>query len=130
MAPRPALNPEQVVNGLSASRRARRERSSAWEAGFNFAGGSWRRLLRTSEDALMRVKTLIALVVAFFVIWRAAIDRDVIVAQGRKPVVITRIFTGADGLAHAEDVELSLNARGVSEMLKATGAEFSVRAPT
>ena len=44
--------------------------------------------------------------------------------------MITRIFTGPDGLAHAEDIELKLNSRGVSEMLKATGAEFSVRAPT
>ena len=78
----------------------------------------------------MSVKTVVGLVIALVVIWRAGIDRDVAIAQGRKPVVITRIFTGADGLAHAEDIELSLNARGVSEMLKATGAEFSVRSPT
>jgi hypothetical protein len=57
-------------------------------------------------------------------------DRDVAVAQGRKTVTITRIFTGPDGLAHAEDIELNLNARGATEMLKATGAEFSVRSPT
>ena len=36
----------------------------------------------------------------------------------------------AGRLDHAEDIELKLNARGVTEMLKATGAEFSVRAPT
>lgn len=42
----------------------------------------------------------------------------------------TRIYTGTDGLAHAEDIELALNSRGVSEMLEATGAEFSVRPPT
>ena len=57
-------------------------------------------------------------------------DRDVAIAQGRKPVVITRIFTGPDGLAHAEDIELKLTARGVTGMLKATGAELSVRPPT
>ena len=57
-------------------------------------------------------------------------DRDVAVAQGRKGVTITRIFTGPDGLAHAEDIELKLNARGVSDMLKASGAEFSARSPT
>jgi len=62
--------------------------------------------------------------------WGGTIDRDVAVAQGRKSVVITRIFTGPDDLAHAEDIELKLNARGVSDMLKATGAEFSVRPPT
>jgi len=73
---------------------------------------------------------LILLVGGFLTILRARTDRDVAVAQGRTPVVITRIFTGPDGLAHAEDVELKLNARGVSDMLKATGAEFSVRPPT
>jgi hypothetical protein len=82
----------------------------------------------------MRIKpntlVLILLVGCFVAIWREHTARDVVVAQGRKPVVITRIFTGPDGLAHAEDIELKLNARGVSEMLKATGAEFSVRAPT
>ena len=82
----------------------------------------------------MRFKTkqlaLVVLVGCFFVIWRAGSDRDVVVAQGRKPVVITRIFTGPDGLAHAEDIELKLSSRGATEMLKATGAEFSVRPPT
>jgi hypothetical protein len=70
------------------------------------------------------------LVVSFIVIWRAGTDRDVAVAQARQPVVITRIFTGPDGLAHAEDIELKLGSRGATEMLKATGAEFSVRPPT
>jgi hypothetical protein len=82
----------------------------------------------------MRLRTntpvLIILIACFIVIWRGNTDHDVAVAQTRKPVVITRIFTGPDGLSHAEDIELKLNARGVSEMLKATGAEFSVRAPT
>ncbi|HEY7191810.1 MAG TPA: hypothetical protein VH436_34925 [Vicinamibacterales bacterium] len=73
---------------------------------------------------------LIVLVVGFVLCWRGTTDRDVAAAQGRKAVVVTRIFTGPDGLAHAEDIELKLNARGVSDMLKATGAEFSVRAPT
>jgi hypothetical protein len=83
---------------------------------------------------LMRCKrhtqALVVLVGCLIVVWRETTDRDVAVAQGRKAVVITRIFTGPDGLAHAEDIELKLNSRGVSEMLKATGAEFSVRPPT
>ncbi len=82
----------------------------------------------------MRLKTkklmLIVLVACFIVIWRENTERDVAVAQGRKAVVITRIFTGRDGLAHAEDIELALNARGATDMLKAAGAEFSVRPPT
>jgi hypothetical protein len=83
---------------------------------------------------VMRFKTqklvLIVLVGLLFVIWRGNTNSDVAVAQGRKAVVITRIFTGPDGLAHAEDIELKLNSRGATEMLKATGAEFSVRPPT
>jgi hypothetical protein len=82
----------------------------------------------------MRCKTKqlvhIVLVGVFVVIWRGNADQDRVVAQGRKAVVITRIFTGADGLAHAEDIELKLDARGATDMLKATGAEFSVRPPT
>jgi hypothetical protein len=72
----------------------------------------------------------VILVGCFIAIWRGNADHDVAVAQGRKAVVITRIFTGQDGLAHAEDIELNLNTRGATEMLKATGAEFSVRPPT
>ena len=82
----------------------------------------------------MRFRTnklvLTLLVGCFVAIWRGNADQDVAVAQGRKAVVITRIFTGQDGLAHAEDIELNLNARGATDMLKATGAEFSVRPPT
>jgi hypothetical protein len=79
-----------------------------------------------------KAKTLVltVLVGGFVVMWRGGTDRDVAVAQGRTGVVITRIFTGPDGLAHAEDIELGLNARGATDMLKATGAEFSVRPPT
>jgi len=73
---------------------------------------------------------LVVLVGCFVAAWHESTDRDVAAAQKRSAVVVTRIFTGADGLAHAEDIELKLNARGVSEMLKATGAEFSVRPPT
>ena len=69
-------------------------------------------------------------VACFVVLSRGTTDRDAAIAQGPKPVVNTRIYTGPDGLAHAEDVELKLNSRGATEMLKATGAEFSVRRPT
>ena len=73
---------------------------------------------------------LTILVGVFVAIWGGRADHDVAVAQGRKAVVITRIFTGPDGLAHAEDIQLNLNTRGATDMLKATGAEFSVRPPT
>ena len=79
-----------------------------------------------------RTKNLafVVAVACFVLLSRGTTDRDVAIAQGRKPVVITRIYTGPDGLAHAEDVELKLNSRGATDMLKATGAEFSVRPPT
>ena len=76
------------------------------------------------------VLTILVVIGCFIAIWRGNTDHDVAVAQGRRAVVVTRIFTGPDGLAHAEDIELNLNARGATEMLKATGAEFSVRPPT
>jgi hypothetical protein len=73
---------------------------------------------------------LIVLVVCFTVIWRQNTDRDVAIAQSRKSVTITRIFTGPDGLSYAEDIDLNLNARGATDMFRVTGAEFSVRPPT
>ena len=82
--------------------------------------------MRTSTRRLALVAFALCCVVA----WHETTDSDVAVAQSRNTVMVTRIYTGADGLAHAEDIELALNSRGVSEMLKATGAEFSVRPPT
>jgi hypothetical protein len=49
-------------------------------------------------------------------------------AQARKPIMMTRIYTGADGLSHAEEIEMKAN-NGVTEMMKATGAQFSRRPP-
>ena len=71
---------------------------------------------------------VVALVAAFVVVWRAETAQDVAAAQGRKPIMMTRIFTGPDGLSHAEEIEMPLNGN-VSEMMKATGVEFSRRAP-
>jgi quercetin dioxygenase-like cupin family protein len=64
----------------------------------------------------------------FVLTWRAHIDQDVVVAQTRKPIMITRIYTGPDGLSHAEQVEMKLNG-GASEMINATGVQFSSRPP-
>jgi hypothetical protein len=82
------------------------------------------------DHVAWRTLALVGLIVCFVAAWRGTTDRDVAVAQSRKTVVVTRIFTGPDGLAHAEDIEVNLNARGATDMFKATGAEFSVRAPT
>lgn len=62
----------------------------------------------------------------FVMLCRAHVDQDVVVAQTRKPIMITRIYTGPDGQSRAEEVELKANG-GVSEMFKATGVQFSSR---
>src|SRR5262245_4024674 len=47
---------------------------------------------------------------------RATVDRDVVAAQGNsKPAVITRIYTGTDGLSHVEDIVL--DAKSVMEQV-------------
>jgi quercetin dioxygenase-like cupin family protein len=54
-------------------------------------------------------------------------DRDVVIAQTRKPVVFTRLYTGQDGLTHADDVEIPVTGDPqnlISEMFKVTGAEI------
>src|SRR6185295_10439990 len=52
----------------------------------------------------------------------------VVNAQGRKPVMITRIFNGPDNLAHSEEVEMKFTG-DVSKMLQVTGAELHRGAP-
>jgi len=76
----------------------------------------------------MRRWTVVALVAAFVVAWRAETNQDVAAAQAREPIMMTRIYTGTDGLSHAEEIEMKLNGN-VSEMMKATSVEFSRRAP-
>lgn len=70
----------------------------------------------------------VALAGLFVLIWRAHIDRDVVVAQTRKPIMMTRIYAGKDGVSHAEQVEMKLNG-GATETIKATGVQFSSRPP-
>src|SRR5258705_13218372 len=53
--------------------------------------------------------------------WSAAVPQ-----QARKPIMMTRIYTGADGLTHSEKIEMKLTPNGTSS-IKATSAEFSSR---
>jgi len=50
----------------------------------------------------------------------------VVDAQTRKPIMMTRIYTGSDGLSHSEQVEMKLTPQGTSTM-KASSIEFSSR---
>jgi len=70
-----------------------------------------------------------AIVVSFLALLGIAyVGWDVVSAQAaRKPIMMTRIYTGADGLSHAERIAMKMNANGVTELMKATGAQFSSR---
>jgi hypothetical protein len=63
----------------------------------------------------------------------ARADHDVVGAQHRTPIKVTRIFTGPDGLTHAEEIAPKLTSSGgsgeLSEMIKVTGLQFRRQAP-
>ena len=65
---------------------------------------------------------VVALAAGFVVAWRAETSEDVVAAQARKPIMMTRIYTGPDGLSHAEEIEMKLNGN-VSEMARRSGME-------
>jgi hypothetical protein len=68
------------------------------------------------------------LVCGFVLLWGARSHHDFAAAQKRTPISVTRIFTGADGQTHAEEIDVKLLPGGtsgeLSEMLKATGLQF------
>ena len=61
-------------------------------------------------------------------------DHDVVETQHRAGIAATRIFTGPDGQTHAEEMTVKLArddaSTEVSEMAKATGAQFRRQAPS
>ncbi len=76
-----------------------------------------------------RMFTGLALVAAFYLGWSLHGDRDVVSAQARnKPITMTRLYTGADGMTHSEQIPMMLTTNGTSTM-KATTVEFSRRPP-
>ena len=67
-----------------------------------------------------------ALVGVCVLAWGSNVGRDVVGAQGSsRPAVIKRIYTGADGLSHVEDIVL--DAKSVME--KVTSVEVRVGTP-
>ena len=68
-------------------------------------------------------------VAAFALGWVAHGGWEVASAQERKPIMMTRIYTGTDGLSHSEEVPMTFANGGATEMMKATGVEFSRRPP-
>lgn len=77
--------------------------------------------------------------VAVIVAGSARADRDIVVAQQRKPIVVTRLFTGADGQTHAETIDVKLAqqtlagsglaAGELSESVAVTGLQFRRTSP-
>ena len=66
-------------------------------------------------------------------VWSQRTDHDVVVAQQRAGIAVTRIFTGPDGQTHAEEINVKLARDDVStelsEMMKTTGVRFRRQAP-
>jgi len=77
-----------------------------------------------------RTRRLVSVLLAacFVLLWAARSHDDVAAAQKRTPVSVTRMFTGADGQTHAEELDIKLAPGGtsgeLSEMLKVTGLQF------
>ncbi len=74
------------------------------------------------------------LVVAAVVVgWSTRTDLDVVAAQTRTPMMVTRIYTGPDGRTHAENIEMTLKGRSseteMSDTVKVTGLEFRRTSP-
>jgi quercetin dioxygenase-like cupin family protein len=78
--------------------------------------------------AVSKQLTLMFLVGAFLLSWRARTDRDVAIAQSDNSIKVTRIYAGPDGVSHAETIDMETT-RGVSGMITATGVQFSSRPP-
>ena len=53
---------------------------------------------------------IVAMLGSFYLGWFAH-------AQTRRPIMMTRIYTGSDGLSHAEEIEMKLNGNA-TEMIK------------
>lgn len=71
---------------------------------------------------------LVVCIAALVLVFRAETNQDVAGAQARKPIMMTRVYTGPDGLSRAQQIEMKLDGNN-TEMLKATGVQFSRRAP-
>jgi hypothetical protein len=87
--------------------------------------------MEDSMGSMMKQGIVGVLVGCIFLVFGVRTDRDVVVAQGRTPIVVTRIFTGPDGQTHAEqvDVKLTGGATELSDMVKVSGLQFRRQAP-
>src|SRR5712691_2889024 len=82
--------------------------------------------------SMLRRLASAVLVGSCFVIWSPRTED--IVAQQRTSIIVTRLYTGPDGQAYAEDVELKLRPSSRtgsehSETIKVTGVSFGRMPP-
>jgi hypothetical protein len=83
---------------------------------------------------MLRSSVIVApFVVAILIAWTAHADHDVVVAQARKPMMVTRLFTGPDGKSHAENIEMNLTQQSadveLSQTVKVSGLQFRRTSP-
>jgi len=71
------------------------------------------------------IRKSLALVFAFAC---GAMVEHLVFAQGRKPVMMTRLYTGPDNQTHAEEVEAKFTSNAF-KMLAVTGAELHRASP-
>ena len=84
--------------------------------------------------SIARLLVPAALVACFVVMWSAHDDQDVVTAQLRTPVKVTRLYTGPDGQTHAEEADVKLTPGGApgqerSETIKVTALRFQRMPP-
>jgi hypothetical protein len=78
---------------------------------------------------------VVSLVSLFVVGWTLTAERDVVIAQARKPMMVTRLFTGADGKSHVENIEMKLAPQGrsadseLSDTVQVSGLQFRRTSP-
>ena len=67
--------------------------------------------------------SILGLLGLFLMLWAQA-PREVVAAQTRKPIMITRLYTGQDGQTHAEEFEAKFTEKEVSMLMQVSGAEM------
>jgi hypothetical protein len=82
---------------------------------------------------MMKRAIFVVLVGCTLGVWRQLPNHDVVAAQQRGGLAVTRIFTGPDGQSHAEEINVKLArddaSTELSEMIKTTGVRFRRQAP-
>jgi hypothetical protein len=80
---------------------------------------------RKSMTSIIRWSIAVAMVGLFVLILSGQTQSDVVVAQGRKPVMMYRFYEGIDGLSHVEKIEVkNFDDHDVANLMAVRGAEI------